>query len=150
MDSILSLSYSLDYFIHRTHLELHVLFSMISRREFCCTYISRRIFYLYDDVYMLYKGVFVHVKINWVKSTHGHYLVLFLPLLLFINGCCLLIYTFLFLRDFKLRTNCFQKEGNDSIPSLKLIGSMKNQEVIYCGRISKDGPNIKPKRNIGV
>ncbi|KAH0649114.1 hypothetical protein KY290_032505 [Solanum tuberosum] len=102
----------LEYFIDGTKLKLHVSFAMASRQGVHCGYISRRIFYWDDDFHMLYKGVFIHAKINWVKWTHGHYLVLLLPLLLSSNGCCLLIHIFLILRDLNSRMNCFQEEGN--------------------------------------
>ena len=109
VDFIFCLSYPLDYFVDRTNFKLHVSFPTTSRKEFCCAYKSRRIFYWDDDVHMLYKGVFIHAMINWVKWTHGHYLVLFLPLLLSINGSFLLMNNFLILRDSNSRTNCFQE-----------------------------------------
>lgn len=78
-----SLSYPLEYFIGRTKFKLHVSFVMTSRREACSSYISTRILYWDDDVHMFYKGVYLHDRINWVKWTHGHFLVLFLIIVAF-------------------------------------------------------------------
>ena len=59
--------------------------------------------------------MFAHARVNGVTWTHGHYLIFFLPLLLSINGCCLLMHVFLIFRDSNSRTDYFQEEGSDSI-----------------------------------
>lgn len=137
-----SLASPLEYFIDRVKLEKLISSPTLSIHEFCCAHTNKRIFYWGDDVHMLYKGVFIRARINWVKWTHGHYLVVFLPLLLSSIECCLLLYVFLILQDSNSRTNYFQEEGNDSIQfsplALKLIGFNVNQENTYHRRKTQE------------
>lgn len=86
-----------------------------SKRDFCCTYLSRCKFYWDDDVHILFKGVLIHIRLNWIKWTYGHYLVLFLPSLFMNSGCTLLMLVHLILHGLNSRINFLQEEGNDSI-----------------------------------
>ena len=75
---------------------------------------------------------------NEVTWTHGHYLIFFLPLLVSINGCCLLMHVFLILRDSNSRTDYFQEEGNDSIHG----GIFSFKEV---SEVFEEKPKNEPK-----
>ncbi|XP_070012346.1 uncharacterized protein [Nicotiana sylvestris] len=95
-------------------IELQVPLHGASKRGFYCINLGRHKFYWDDDVHILYKGVFIPIRIDWVKWTHCHYLILFL-LFFQISGYHLLVRVFFFLQGQNSRTNFLQEEGNDSI-----------------------------------
>jgi len=55
----------LDYLIDKITLQISL--HSASKRGFYWTTLSRHKFYWDDDVHMLYKGVFIPIRLNWVK-----------------------------------------------------------------------------------